>query len=284
MEAYDENFYSTCAGESLGSARVVLPFVRQLLQPGSVVDVGCGIGTWLSVMRELGVTDVLGIDGDYVSPAMLRIPDDCFLPFDLTQPLQLERKFELAMSLEVAEHLPPECAETFVTSLTELAPVVLFSAAVPNQGGTNHVNEQWPDYWARLFRKRGFIAVDCLRLRFWDDEQVAYYYAQNSFLYVRADSLADCPQLAREIQYADTSPPALVHPRLLQARVYDLEEVRKWSRYYETYPDPHKLSLSQALGVLPELASNAVRRRMRNLSHRFDSVSVSPGIETREVS
>ena len=63
---------------------------------------------------------------------------------DLAQPLQIDRRFDLALSLEVAEHLPPECGSEFVQTLTDLSSVILFSAAIPFQGGTDHLNEQWP--------------------------------------------------------------------------------------------------------------------------------------------
>jgi SAM-dependent methyltransferase len=124
----------------------VVPTVLRLVQPEPVVDVGCGDGAWLSVFRELGVNHRFGLDGDYVDRRLLQIPQDQFSATDLSLPFRLPCTFDLAVSLEVAEHLPPQSAEDFVDSLTRLAPVVLFSAAIPLQGGTHHLNEQWPDY------------------------------------------------------------------------------------------------------------------------------------------
>ena len=150
------------------SAEVVVPMVMELVHPRSVTDLGCGLGTWLSVFREAGVEDVLGVDGEYVRLESLEIPKERFVAHDLRQPFAAGRRSDLSMSLEVAEHLSPEYAAPFVTTLTRLAPVVLFSAAVPGQGGTEHVNEQWPSYWAQLFRERGYLPVDCLRRHLWD--------------------------------------------------------------------------------------------------------------------
>jgi SAM-dependent methyltransferase len=166
------------------SARTILPFVVDLIRPSSVVDVGCGIGTWLQVCRELDVDEIFGVDGDYVDPALLCVPAEHFLARDLTQPLRLDRKFDVALSLEVGEHLPASRAESFVSDLCQLAPAVLFSAAIPHQGGLRHINEQWPQYWADKFRTHGYRPIDCIRDRVWDDDRVAPWYAQNAVLYV----------------------------------------------------------------------------------------------------
>lgn len=109
--------------------------------------------------------DVLGIDAPYTDRSRLRIPDELFLARDLTVPLSLERRFDLALSLEVAEHLPAAAADHFVASLTRLASVILFSAAIPDQGGEGHLNEQWPDYWVERFAAHGFGVADVLRSR-----------------------------------------------------------------------------------------------------------------------
>jgi hypothetical protein len=87
--------------------------------------------------------------------------------------------------LQRAEHLPATAAEEFVRSLARHGDAILFSAAIPHQGGAGHVNEQWPDYWAELFRRAGFAVYDWLRPRVWGNEQVAWWHAQNSLLFVR---------------------------------------------------------------------------------------------------
>ncbi|MGH9343269.1 MAG: methyltransferase domain-containing protein, partial [Terriglobia bacterium] len=176
---YTKEFYEHNWEGSLKSAQEVIPIVLEFVQPKRVVELGCGIAPWLSVLKSCGVEDVLGVDGDYVDRKELLIPADRFLAFNLEQPFQTERDFDLAISLEVAEHLPRSCAEPFVESLTKLAPVVLFSAAIPFQGGTHHVNEQWPDFWADIFRTHDYVTIDCLRKRIWQNENVEWWYAQN---------------------------------------------------------------------------------------------------------
>ncbi|WP_270043122.1 class I SAM-dependent methyltransferase [Solirubrobacter ginsenosidimutans] len=169
---------------STASAQVVLPRVFELSRPGSVVDVGCLFGAWAATASALGVPDVLGIDGDYVDRTELAIPESRFLARDLTLSLRVERSFDLAICLEVAHYLPRQRAADFVADLCRLAPLVLFSAAIPHQGGNGHVNEQWPAYWAQRFISCGFTPVDCVRDEIWDDPDVGPWYAQNTLLFV----------------------------------------------------------------------------------------------------
>jgi len=131
---------------------------------------------------------------------------------DLASPPPVNRRFDLALSVEVAEHLPEVAATSFVTSLTRLAPVVLFSAAMPGQGGTDHVNEQWPDYWAARFETLGYAWADCLRLKLWSRNDVQWWYAQNMLLYIDRQRVADYPALAPFISTPGESPHRLVHP------------------------------------------------------------------------
>ena len=214
---YGRDFYVANAEGARRSARVVVPLILELVHPESVVDVGCGVGAWLAVFRECGVMDIAGLDGKDLDPGLLQIPADRFRVADLTQPLRLERRFDLAISLEVAEHLPPECAEGFVESLTWMAPVVMFSAAIPGQGGTHHVNEQWPDYWAGLFGNRDYVALDCVRREVWDDENVEYWYAQNTLVFVARDRLDQYPRLRAEHGDSGSRALSVVHPRKYRA-------------------------------------------------------------------
>jgi SAM-dependent methyltransferase len=212
-EYYTKGFYEEIRSGSKRSAEVIVPFVSQLLPIRSVVDIGCGDGTWLSVFRKLGVDEILGIDGEYVARDLLQIPQDRFEAVDLTKRFSLERVFDLAMSLEVAEHLPAECASPFVESLCGLAPAVLFSAAIPFQGGNHHVNEQWPDKWAALFRKHGYLPVDFIRKRVWQNEAVEWWYAQNTLLFAHETLLKSNRALKAEFEQTNAGQLCLIHPR-----------------------------------------------------------------------
>lgn len=191
---YDAEFYDSFEETSLRSARVLVPLVLNLIQARSVVDVGCGLGIWLSVFRECGVPSLTGLDGDYVDRARLRIPVECFRPTDLASAKPWGETFDLALSLEVAEHLPPRSSTDFVTLLTSLAPVVLFSAAVPEQPGTAHINPRWHSFWHAAFRTRGYRALDPFRPVLWHDERVSLHYRQNVFLYVQSSWMDHDPR------------------------------------------------------------------------------------------
>jgi SAM-dependent methyltransferase len=181
---YSPAFYAQFDDESSRAARVCVPLIVELLKPKSVVDVGCGIGQWLGEFAARGVEDYLGIDGPHIKDDQLRIPRERFRRDDLAQPLRLEHSFDLALSLEVAEHLPPSRADAFVELLARAAPAVVFSAAVPRQGGFGHVNEQWPWYWKQLFSRLGYVQLDPFRKTIWRNPAVACYYQQNLLLYV----------------------------------------------------------------------------------------------------
>jgi hypothetical protein len=183
MSMYSRRFYATRKNGSSASAEVVVPLLLSQFKARSVVDIGCGIGLWLDAFQRQGVTDVFGVDGPHVPRDMLRIPQDRFLGADLKTLWALPRQFDVACSLEVAEHLPHESAEDFVGLLTNAAPIVLFSAAVPHQGGTGHVNEQWQFYWSRLFAKRGYLTLDCIRPHLIGDARVDWWYRQNILVY-----------------------------------------------------------------------------------------------------
>lgn len=180
---YDEKFYDTYVDGALRSAQVVLPSVLRLIPAKSVVDFGCGLGSWLKACLENGVETIQGLDGDHVNHAKLLIGREQFQTVDLEHRIRLDQRFDLALCLEVAEHLPTRSAPVLVESLSAAAPVVLFSAAIPGQGGRSHVNEQWPPYWERLFAEQGMRKYDVIRPLIWRDQNVEWWYRQNIYIF-----------------------------------------------------------------------------------------------------
>jgi 2-polyprenyl-3-methyl-5-hydroxy-6-metoxy-1,4-benzoquinol methylase len=178
---YDQKFFDEQSAGSIRSARHIIPILLKTFTVDSVVDVGCGIGTWLCEFARLGVRNYLGIDGNYIDCKRLLIPQDRFRPTDLAQPFSVGR-FDLACSMEVAEHLPGSSADSFVESLTKSAPIVLFSAAIPHQGGVQHVNEQWQSYWAKKFAAHGYVALDFIRPLVRHNKDVEFWYRQNTLV------------------------------------------------------------------------------------------------------
>ena len=210
---YNPQYYARLSRGSRASAAAVVPLVFDMIRPVSVIDVGCGTGAWLAEFKRQGVSDILGVDGRHVPVHQLDIDPGEFQAVDLTEPLSLGRQFDLAISLEVAEHLPAAQADQLVETLSRLAPAILFSAAVPYQGGERHVNEQWPAYWARRFDTRGFAALDPFRRLLWDRSDVDWWYAQNLLLFVRRDGMARFPRLAASIRADPARIPVYIHPR-----------------------------------------------------------------------
>jgi SAM-dependent methyltransferase len=185
---YDQRFYDDLWEGGRQAAQLVLPAVLAAVSPTTIVDVGCGGGAWLSVAADLGVNDLTGVDGASSLQAVARFDGFDFVETDLDQPFAMSRTFDLAISIEVAEHLPPPRAGSFVADLTRLAPVVLFSAAYPGQGGTGHVNEQWPSYWAAKFAAVGYAPFEVCRPTYWNDSSVPMAVRTNMLLYANASA------------------------------------------------------------------------------------------------
>lgn len=251
MCPYTNDFYKVRQEGSRRSAKEIVPLIMKLIKPKRIIDVGCGTGTWLSVFREYGVEDIFGIDGDWVDKKMLQIPEKRFLSFDLKKPIKIDKKFDLVISLEVAEHLPQKFAKTLMDSLTRLGPVILFSAAIPFQGGTDHLNNQWPEYWVKLFQEKDYVVLDPIRKEVWQNENVKFWYAQNILLFVRQDHLETHPLLKKELAHTNTSQLSIVHPK---------QYLLSLSSY------PKNMPIKDVVLALPILMRNALRRRIKSFS------------------
>jgi hypothetical protein len=200
------------------SAQVVVPLLMELVEPKSVIDIGCGDGTWLAVCKDCGVDDIYGVDGDWIDKDQLAIPRERFLPFDLHKPFRTDRQFDLVLCLEVAQDLPFDNVKPFIHSLTRLGPVILFSSGIPFQRGVQPraVNEQWPEFWVNLIEQKGFQIIDCLRKRIWQNDYVDCRYIQNLLLFAKREFADSCIPLKRQLSPTRGSQLALVHPRLYQ--------------------------------------------------------------------
>ena len=180
---YSSEFFDYIDLGSRASARLVAKLLLNEMSVESLVDVGSGHGAWVAEWLSAGVKDALAVDGAYVQPDQLAIPEDRFVAHDLSAPLDLRRRFDLVQSLEVAEHIDPEHAGLFVDNLVRHGDVILFSAAVPHQGGEHHVNEQPPEYWRARFAERGYDVFDWVRPRIADWREVKAWYRFNMLIY-----------------------------------------------------------------------------------------------------
>lgn len=203
---YSGGFYDYIDAGSRASARTVAKLLLGEMPVTSLLDVGAGHGAWAAEWMAAGVLDVVAVDGDYVARDRLAIPADRFRSHDLLQPLDLGRKFDLVQSLEVAEHLPDASADSFVETLTRHGDIVLFSAAVPHQGGEHHVNEQPLSYWRAKFAARGYQPYDWLRPMIAADRAVMPWYRFNTLIYANADGAARLSTAIRAARVADGKP------------------------------------------------------------------------------
>ena len=180
---YNHDFYVYIDAGSRRSARAVAGLLLPEMKITSLLDIGAGHGAWAAEWLAAGVKDVVAVDGDYVTLQQLAIPEGNFVAHDLATPLDLKRKFDLVQTLEVAEHLPHAKAELFVDNLVRHGDVILFSAAVPHQGGEHHVNEQPPEYWRKKFASRGYAVFDFVRPALAGRHDVMDWYRFNSYIY-----------------------------------------------------------------------------------------------------
>lgn len=199
---------------SVEGASAALRAVFPDVVPGSILDVGCGTGTWLRAALDFGAGEVLGVDGVPIPPSQLLVSPDLFHVADLNQPLRLNRRFDLVLCLETAEHLAPQSAEIIVATLAAHSDTILFSAAAPGQPGTNHINCQWPAWWQGLFNACGFTCSDAVRWRIWDEEEIEPWYRQNLMLAERDPDEAGSEPRLRPV----------IHPAMLDSYSWDRVE------------------------------------------------------------
>lgn len=191
------------------SQELILAALNALMPLQSAVDFGTGRGAWLKAAMVRGIADVRGYDIPEIPVEQRQFPAECFFPADLGRPVTVGRRFDLAISTEVAEHLPHEHAATFVANVASAADLVLFSAAIPYQGGAGHVNENWVEYWVKRFAAQGFDCFDFLRMQFWNEAAIRSYYRQNLLVFARGAAT----QALREAGHApNPQAPSLVHP------------------------------------------------------------------------
>lgn len=218
MHVYDHQFFETADRTAAGSADVLIPHLTREYLPRSVLDVGCGRGVWLARWRHHGAGEVFGVDGPYVDPARLAIPSAAFRAQDLSKAFSMDRTFDLVQSLEVAEHIAADHAETFVDNLVRHGSLILFSAAVPGQGGEHHINEQPWEYWRRKFAARGFEVFDYLRPLVHHDRRIHPCYRYNCFIYVHRDRIETLSEALRSARVPAERPLGDDMPALLKFR------------------------------------------------------------------
>jgi SAM-dependent methyltransferase len=192
------------------SASQILTMLGQYVTPKSLLDVGCGLGVWLKVAMDLGMNDVLGLEGPWIEGSELAVPAERIMRLDLERPFSLGRRFDVVICSEVAEHLPESAAGGLIDSLVAHGNYILFSAAIPHQGGHHHVNEQFLTYWIDHFARHDYVVLDLFRARIWTDRSIFWWLRQNLVLFVRRSVAEANPTLRDELKVE--RPVAIIHP------------------------------------------------------------------------
>ena len=180
---YKNNFFINEDKIALKAASKIVPYILKNIEIKSVIDVGCGTGSWLYIFKRNGIVNILGLDS-HKNLSKLRISQEEFINQNLENEIIIDKFYDLAISLEVAEHINPKQSINFISDLCRLSDIILFSAATPGQGGENHINEKNLDYWRVIFRENGYYPYDVIRNKFESEQDIAPWYRFNTLLYV----------------------------------------------------------------------------------------------------
>lgn len=220
MSEYSVDFYSELEKSSSTSAKVLVPILVEKFHPTSVIDFGCGGGSFVRQFLLNGIQDVTGVEGEWILDVKHLASESWLQVRDLKKPIRFERKFDLAVCLEVAEHLPAEFSRTLVETLVSCSDRIVFSAAIPGQSGTDHINLQYPEYWAELFKKHDYFLEWDPRKSIWNSRGVAPWYQQNLLIYRKYTDGN------REIIY----PSRMFHPEIFPDRANSYFRARFFAR------------------------------------------------------
>ncbi len=218
LDSYDSIFYEEMSKSSSSSARFLVPFLKKHLVFNSVIDIGCGDGQFVSEFIKNGISQVKGVEGDWILGSLDQRLNPWLQIADLTNDLTFDTRFDLAICLEVAEHLDEKYADTFISNLVKASDLIFFSAAIPGQGGTNHVNLQYPDYWAIKFAIHGYYMEWDPRSLLNGKRGVAPWYQQNCLLYRKST----------EVSKVMITPRTIIHPDIFPEEQSFFYKVRKF--------------------------------------------------------
>ena len=196
----------------------IVPFLIKIFNPSSVADIGCGLGHFLKAFIDARIKDVTGVEGPWLDETKLVIGKELVLIKDLEQRFDLKRRYDMVLCLEVAEHLNKDSAEQLVEILTYHSDVIIFSAAIPGQGGQNHVNEQWIGYWESLFIKHEYKMYDIIRPYIWNIPEIFWWYRQNIIV---------CIKSTAEIKFKSGPVNDYIHPELFLSKVSEVNEYKE---------------------------------------------------------
>ncbi|MGV6826932.1 MAG: class I SAM-dependent methyltransferase [bacterium] len=232
-QTYIPGYHNIKHHGSIATAEIVLPMLFKLRNITSVIDVGCGSGSWLAVAKQLGAQHLLGVEGEWArswTKEELPLTEFELITQNLEDRLQINQTFDLLISLEFAEHLPARRADSLIADLCQLSDCILFSAAIPGQGGIRHLNEQWQSIWAERFAVQGLYPIDFVRPEIWANDTLPFWYRQNIVLYMTPAALSKIDEQLRP-EFARAENLDVVHPDLFKLNSAIVERIRPLLRW-----------------------------------------------------
>lgn len=218
---YDRKFYEKRDGDTRYAAKIIANIVRNYFEVNTVIDIGCGTGSWLKAFKNMGAKEILGLDGDYVDRNMLVIDKKNFVPANFEKKIKIPKKFDLLITLEVAEHISFSRAGGFVRDLCQLSDVILFSAATKLQGGDGHINEQRMSYWKKKFEHEDYVMLDVIRKKIWNNTKIPVWYRQNVVIFVKKEVYEN---LNYKCQSEDGQIVDIIHPELYEQKILEFQD------------------------------------------------------------
>jgi hypothetical protein len=167
------------------AAHAMVSMLHGLFKPRNVLDLGCGDGAFSREFIKHGCPVAAF---DRTQPAL--IARESWDYINLLAPYNFTSHYDLALCLEVAEHLPTgHVTDELIRNLCQSADVVVFSAAIPLQGGSGHVSEHWQSFWAEKFSRYSYLPCSVVRDYLWNLSHIPPWYAQNTLVYARQATL-----------------------------------------------------------------------------------------------
>jgi hypothetical protein len=171
---------------SLVSAKYIIDEIFQYFESStSFIDYGCGLGAWASVFESKGIQKFKCFDHPTLPKEKLLIQNkENFFPMDLEYELPEISKVDFCICIEVLEHFSDTKGRDIINFLTSSSDLILFSAAIPNQKGVGHINEQRHNYWHNIFQSKGFMFYDGFKSELFKHEnEIKFFHLQNMFIY-----------------------------------------------------------------------------------------------------
>lgn len=222
--------------------KVLKPVFNILGVPASLLDIGGGAGSWCATAKDLGVQRVCLVDACPPNQVIPELSHDEQVQANLEAGIPNMGRFDLAICIEVIEHLTDDAANRLIGQMASCTNFVLFSAAIPGQGGIGHISERFHDYWHAKFSLFQFETYDVVRPMLISSSDIASIHRQNLFLYAKkgcAHSLADLPQICE-----------------------DMELIR--AEHLKSLYNKEPIDLRTALGAIPNALTRTIKRRFGN--------------------